>query len=75
MDRNMGFSKRMVDIMKIYEKKTKDILKVTDAINEFHETEETRAEIQTKIDHLELDKVELQKEIDEQKIKIAILDA
>lgn len=61
--------------MKTYEKKTKDILKVTDTINEFHETEETRAEIQTKIDHLELDKVELQKEIDKQQVKIVILDS
>ncbi len=60
--------------MKTYEKKTKNILKVIDTTNERHETEETRAEIQTKIDHLEINKTELQKQIGIEKAKLAILD-
>ena len=59
---------------KTYEKKNKNILTVTNIITETHIIEEDRAEIQTKIDHLEIDKVELQKKIDEEKAKIAILD-
>jgi len=55
-------------------KKDKDTLTVTHIITETHITEEYRAEIQTKIDHFEIDKTELQKKIDELKAKIAILD-
>ena len=57
-----------------YEKKDKDTLTVTRKVNETHITEEDRAEIQTEIDHFEIDKVELQKKIDERKAKIATLD-
>lgn len=57
-----------------YEKKDGNTLTVTNTTNETHITEEDRAEIQTKIDHLELDKAELQKEIDELRAKITILD-
>jgi len=59
---------------KIYEKKDKNTLTVTTITNETHIVEENRAEIQTKIDHLETDKTEIQKKIDELKIKIAVLD-
>lgn len=55
-------------------KKDKDTLTVTKVTNETHITEENRAEIQTRIDHLEIDKSELQKKIDVEKNKIAILD-
>jgi hypothetical protein len=58
----------------IYVKKDKNTLTVTCTTNETHITEEDRAEIQTKIDHLEFDKVELEKKIDALKNKIAILD-
>jgi len=57
-----------------YKKKDKDTLTVTLTVVEAHITEEDRAEIQTKIDHFEIDKTELQKKIDELKAKIAILD-
>lgn len=57
-----------------YEKKDKNTLIVTRTTDETHITEEDRAEIQTEIDHLELDKVELEKKIDVLKDKIAILD-
>ena len=57
-----------------YEKKDINTLTVTKTTNEIHVTEEDRAEIQTKIDHLEFNKVELQKEIDDLKAKIAELD-
>jgi len=63
---------------KKYEKKDENTLIVTDIISETHITEEDRAEIQTELDHLELDKaqtdIDVQKKIDELKIKIAILD-
>lgn len=57
-----------------YEKKDKNTLKVTRIVNETHITEEDRAEIQTQIDHFEIDKAELQKKIDELKAKISILE-
>ena len=57
-----------------YAKKDQNTLTVTRTTDETHITEEDRAEIQTKIDHLELDKSELQKKIDALKDKIAILD-
>ena len=57
-----------------YVKKDKDTLTVTNTTNETHITEEDRAEIQTKIDHFELDKSELQKKIVELMAKIAELD-
>ena len=60
---------------KIYKKKDKDTLEVTDTVNETHITEESRVNIQTKLDHLELDKSKIQLEIDGLKTKIAILDA
>ena len=43
-------------------------------MSETHITEESRAEIQTKIDHMELDKAGIQIEIELLKAKIAILD-
>ena len=58
-----------------YKKIDKDTLEVTRIANETHITEEDRAEIQTQIDHLEIDKVEIQKKIEALKEKIAILDA
>ncbi len=58
-----------------YNKKDKDTLTVTRITSETHITEEGRAEIQTQIDHLELDKIELQKKIDGLKGKIAVLDS
>ena len=57
-----------------YIKKDKDTLTVTKTTNETHIVEEDRVDIQTKLDHKELDKVELQREIDELKAKIAELD-
>ena len=60
---------------KTYGKKDKDTLTVTNIITETHIIEEDRAEIQTRINHLEIDKGELQKKIDDEKAKIAILDA
>lgn len=59
---------------KTYTKKNKNTLTVTETITETHITEEGRTEIQTKIDHFETDKVELQKKIDAEKEKITILD-
>ena len=61
-------------MVKTYKKKDKNTLEVIRTINETHITEESRAEIQTKLDHLELDKSELQKKIDVLKDKIAVLD-
>jgi len=60
---------------KIYKKKDKDTLEVTDTVNETHITEESRANIQTKLDHLKLDEARIQLEIDVVKVKIAILDS
>ena len=61
-----------------YEKKDKNTLTVTRTTDETHITEEDRAEIQTLLDHAELDMakfvVDKQKEIDELKAKIAVLD-
>ena len=61
--------------MKTYKKKDKDTLEVTDTINELYVTEVSRAELQTKLDHLEIDKAEIQLEIDDIKAKISILDS
>lgn len=62
-----------------YKKKDKDTLTVTQTTDETHITEEDRAEIQTLLDHAELDMVksqaDWQKKIDVLKAKIAILDA
>jgi len=58
----------------IYKKKDANTLTVTQTVDETHITEEDRAEIQTKLDHLELDKSELQKKIDVLKNKITVLD-
>ena len=57
-----------------YAKKDKDILTVTKVVNETHITEENRVEIQTRMDRLELEKIEIQKKIDTEKNKITILD-
>ncbi len=61
-----------------YSKKDKDTLTVTNTTNETHVTEEDRAEIQTKLDHLELDAaqsaIDFKAKIDALKAKIAILD-
>lgn len=61
-----------------YVKKDDNTLTVTRTVDETHITEENRAEIQTQIDHLELDKIkleaDLQRDIDVLKVKIAILD-
>ena len=61
-------------MVETYKKKDVNTLAVTRTTDETHITEETRAEIQTKIDHLELDKSELKTEIDVLKDKIAVLD-
>lgn len=61
-----------------YKKKDDNTLTVTHITDETHITEEDRAEIQTLLDHAELDMVksqaDWQKKIDELKAKIAILD-
>ena len=61
-----------------YVKKDDNTLTVTNTVDETHITEEDRAEIQTLLDHAELDMtkfvVDKQKEIDELKAKIAVLD-
>ena len=59
----------------IYEKINNNTLKVTRNDNNIHVFEENRAEIQTRIDHWEFDKKELQKKIDAEIAKIAILDS
>ncbi len=62
-----------------YKKKDDNTLTVTHTTDETHITEEDRAEIQTQLDHAELDMTKYiadqQKKIDELKSKIAILDA
>jgi ribosome-associated translation inhibitor RaiA len=62
-----------------YKKKDKNTLEVTRTSEETHIVEEDRAEIQTKLDHLELDAaksaVDFQTKIDDLKAKIAILDS
>ncbi|HDY84146.1 hypothetical protein LCGC14_1655740 [marine sediment metagenome] len=62
-----------------YKKKDKDTLTVTRTTDETHIVEEDRAEIQTKLDHLELDAaqsvIDYQAKIDILKDKLAILDA
>ena len=61
-----------------YKKKNKNTLTVTRTTDETRITEEDRAEIQTQLDHAELDMsrlvVDQQKKIDGLKAKIAILD-
>jgi hypothetical protein len=56
-----------------YEKIDKDTLRIKNSPAEVISTID-RAEIQTKIDHLELDKQNIQLEIDGLKAQIAILD-
>lgn len=64
--------------METYEKKNENILIVTRNTNSTHIFEESRAEIQTQLEHLELDKIkletDLEKKIDVLRAKIAILD-
>ena len=66
-------------MVKIYKKKDKNTLEVTDTINETHITEESRAEIQTQLDHLELEAaqsaIDYRVRIDDLKIKLAVLDS
>jgi hypothetical protein len=61
-----------------YSKKDKDTLTVTKTTDETHIVEEDRAEIQTQLDHAELDAaksaLEYQTKIEALKAKIAILD-
>ena len=61
-----------------YTKKNKNTLTVSTVTSETHITEENRAEIQTKLDHLELDAaqsaIDYATKIDALKAKIAILD-
>ena len=57
-----------------YKKKDANTLTVTRTVDETHITEEDRAEIKTELDHLELDKSELQKKINVLKDKIVVLD-
>ncbi len=61
-----------------YTKKDKDTLTVTRTTDETHITEEDRAEIQTKLDHLELEAaqsvIDFQTKIDELNAKLTILD-
>ncbi len=63
---------------KTYAKKDKDTLTVTTIADETHIVEEDRAEIQTELDHLELEAaqsaIDFQTKIDALKAKIAILD-
>ena len=56
-----------------YEKKDDNTLTVTRIVSETYITDENRAEIQTEIDHMELDKAKIQIEIELLKAKIAIL--
>lgn len=62
-----------------YKKKDDNTLEVTRTTDETHIVEEDRAEIQTLLDHAELDMVksqaDWQKKIDALKVKIAVLDA
>ena len=57
-----------------YKKKDANTLTITRTTDETHITEESRTEIQTKLDHLEFDKSELQKKINVLKDKIVVLD-
>ena len=61
-----------------YKKKNKNTLTITLTTDETHITEEDRAEIQTQLDHLELEAaqsvIDYQVKIDILKAKIAILD-
>ncbi len=62
-----------------YEKKDDNTLTVTRTVDETHITEQDRAEIQTQLDHLELEAaqsiIDYQAKIDVLKDKIAVLDA
>ena len=62
-----------------YKKKDENTLTVTRTTDETHITEEDKAEIQTELDHLELDAaqsvIDYQAKIDILKDKIAILNA
>lgn len=55
-------------------KKTKTVLEITTTTDDIV-IEEDRAEIQTKIDHLEIDKENIQLKIKAEKAKLVILDA
>lgn len=61
-----------------YKKKDDNTLTVTRTTDETHITEEDRAEIQTQLDHAEIDMTKLivdqQRKIDVLKDKIAVLD-
>lgn len=61
-----------------YKKKDDNTLTVTRTTDETHIVEENRAEIQTQLDHLELDAaqsvIDFQTKIDALKEKIAVLD-
>lgn len=61
-----------------YKKKNKDTLTVTRTTDETHIVEENRAEIQTQLDHAELDmaqsEIDWGKKIDALKAKLAVLD-
>ncbi|KKN46595.1 hypothetical protein LCGC14_0671450 [marine sediment metagenome] len=65
-------------MIKTYKKKDDNTLEVTRIINDTHITEEGRAEIQTELDHAEIDMTKFitdqQKKIDKLKTKIAVLN-
>ena len=65
-------------MIETYKKKDENTLTVTQTTDETHITEEDRAEIQTELDHLELEAVQsvidYQTKIDILKDKIAVLD-
>lgn len=62
-----------------YKKKNDNTLTVTRITDETHIVEEDRAEIQTQLDHLELEAaqsvIDFQAKIDILKVKIAVLDS
>jgi hypothetical protein len=57
-----------------YEKINNDTLKVTRNDTDIHTFEKSRAEIQTEIDHLKLNKSAISEKIDALEALIAILD-
>ena len=57
-----------------YEKIDDNTLKVTRNDTDIHTFEESRVEIQTQIDHLQLDKSVISEKIDALEAKVAILD-
>jgi len=60
---------------KTYKKKDENTLIVTCVENSTKIIEESRDEIQSQLNRLELEKSEIQKRIDEAQVKITILDA